>query len=169
MKVKKRNSTTERRRLNGIYRSALKIQEEKRTKQEQVDEKRLAEERGKQDEEPAAKERAAKEGAERARQQPEAAKRLKEEYIGRIKAKIEQNFFAWEGITGIPRAEFKIVLLPTGEVLSATLVKSSGNPAYDQAVERSIYKSAPLPVPPNNPELFREFRELRLPFTYVRR
>ena len=169
MKVKKRNSTTERRRLNGIYRSALKIQEEKRTKQEQVDEKRFAEERGKQDEEPAAKERAAKEGAERARQQSEAAKRLKDEYIAKIKAKIEQNTSAPEGMSGNPRAEFTIVLLPTGEVLSVKLVKSSGNPAYDDAVERGIFKSAPLPVPPNNPELFREFRELRLPFTYVRR
>ena len=94
---------------------------------------------------------------------------MKDEYIGKIKAKIEQNTFAPEGLTGNPRAEFKIVLLPTGEVLSATLVKSSGNPAYDEAVERSIYKSAPLPVPPNNPELFREFRELRLPFTYTHR
>jgi TonB family protein len=103
------------------------------------------------------------------RQDAEPARYLKDEFIGKIKAKIEQNTFAPEGLTGNPRAEFKIVLLPTGEVLSATLVKSSGNPAYDEAVERSIYKSAPLPLPPNNPELFREFRELRLPFTYVRR
>ena len=144
-----------------------KRKEDERKKQE--DEKRVAEEKRKQDEGRAAKERAAKEGAERARQQSEAAKRLKDEYIAKIKAKIEQNTSAPEGMSGNPRAEFTIVLLPTGEVLSATLVKSSGNPAYDQAVERSIYKSAPLPVPPNNPELFREFRELRLPFTYVRR
>lgn len=110
-----------------------------------------------------------KETAEGSRREAEAAQRRRDEYIGKIKAKIEQNTFAPEGLTGNPRAEFKIVLLPTGEVLSATLLKSSGNPAYDEAVERSIYKSVPLPLPPNNPELFREFRELRLPFTYVRR
>ena len=107
------------------------------------------------------------EALEVTRQEPEAARGRKDEFIAKIKAKIEQNTFAPEGLTGNPRAEFKIVLLPTGEVLSVTLVKSSGNPAYDDAVERSIYKSAPLPLPPNNPELFREFRELRLPFTYV--
>ena len=93
---------------------------------------------------------------------------MKDEYIAKIKAKIEQNTSAPEGMSGNPRAEFSIVLLPTGEVLSVKLVKSSGNIAYDGAVERGIFKSAPLPVPPNNPELFREFRELRLPFTYVR-
>ena len=70
---------------------------------------------------------------------------MKEETIAKIKAKIEQNTFAPEGMTGNPRAEFKIVLFPTGEVLSATMLKSSGNPAYDEAVQRGIYKSAPLP------------------------
>lgn len=107
--------------------------------------------------------------AEATPQETEAPRSLKDEYIGKIKAKIENNTFAPEGLSGNPRAEFRIVLLPTGEVLSATLLQSSGNPAYDEAVERSIYKSVPLPLPPNNPELFREFRELRLPFTYVRR
>ena len=103
------------------------------------------------------------------RQETIVEKGVKEEYIRKIKAKIERNSFVPEGLTGNPRVEFKIVLLPTGEVLSATLVKSSGIAAYDEAVERSIYKSVPLPLPPNNPELFREFRELRLPFAYVRR
>lgn len=108
-----------------------------------------------------------REAEEMTRQDAEPARGLKDEFIGKIKAKIEQNTFAPKGFTGNLRAEFKIVLLPTGEVLSVTLVKSSGNPPYDEAVERSIYKSAPLPLPPNNPELFREFRELRLPFSYM--
>lgn len=122
-----------------------------------------------QNEDQFARERAAKEVAERARQQAEAAKKLKDEYVVKIKSKIEQNTFAPEGLTGNPRAEFKIVLLPTSEAFNSTLIKSSGNPAYDEAVERSIYKSAPLPLPPNNPEFFRELRELRLPFTYTHR
>ena len=110
----------------------------------------------------------AKAAADKARQAAEQAKALKAEYISKIKAKIESNTSAVEGATGTLRAEFKIVLLPTGEVLSARLLKSSGNKAYDDAVERGIAKSVPLPLPPNNPELFREFRELRLPFTYER-
>ena len=57
-----------------------------------------------------------------------------------------------------------MVLLPGGEVLSATLRKSSGVEAYDAAVERAIMAAQPLPVP-SEPDLFQEnFRELHLKF-----
>jgi len=56
---------------------------------------------------------------------------------------------------------FDVVQLPTGEVLSARLRKSSGNKAYDDAVERAILKSSPLPRP-DRPDQFR--RELQLKF-----
>jgi colicin import membrane protein len=48
-------------------------------------------------------------------------------------------------------------------VLSVKLKKSSGYPAYDMAVERAIYASAPLPVP-GDPELFQQLRVLTLIF-----
>ena len=58
------------------------------------------------------------------------------------------------------------MVLPTGEVLEPILiVKSSGNKAYDEAVERGIIRSQPLPLP-EDPELWQQFRELRLPFTH---
>ena len=64
---------------------------------------------------------------------------------------------------GNPEARFEVVLLPGGDVLSATLRKSSGVPAYDEAVERAIWKAQPLPVPGD--DLFQEnFRELLLKF-----
>lgn len=102
---------------------------------------------------------------------PELTRRekIKQEYITKIKAKIERNTWAPEGLSGNPRAEFKITLLPTGEVLAAELTNSSGNPAFDEAVERSIFKSQPLPLPRPETTLFSEFRVLRLPFTYVSR
>ncbi|MDH4234089.1 MAG: TonB C-terminal domain-containing protein, partial [Gallionella sp.] len=46
------------------------------------------------------------------------------------------------------------------------LEKSSGNAAYDNAVERAILKSDPLPLPPD-PALFKEFRVLKLKFRPV--
>jgi len=41
--------------------------------------------------------------------------------------------------------------------------KSSGNAAYDNAVERGILKSDPLPLPPD-PAMFKDFRILELKF-----
>jgi len=40
-----------------------------------------------------------------------------------------------------------VSLLPTGDVLEAKLVISSGHQAYDDAVLRAILKSSPLPKP----------------------
>jgi colicin import membrane protein len=56
-----------------------------------------------------------------------------------------------------------VTLLPGGAVLKADLIKSSGYPAYDDAVERAILKSDPLPVPPDV-QLFGRFRQLDLVF-----
>ena len=38
---------------------------------------------------------------------------------------------------------------PTGEVLGMRIAKSSGNPWYDESVERAIQKASPLPAPPD--------------------
>jgi colicin import membrane protein len=55
-----------------------------------------------------------------------------------------------------------VTLLPGGEVLNVTLIRGSGNAAWDSAVERAIIKSQPLPLP-DDPQLFSQFRELILP------
>ena len=83
------------------------------------------------------------------------------EYMERIRSKVRQNIVEPPGMQGNPTAEFDVVVIPGGEVLSVRLARSSGVPAYDAAAERAIMKSAPLPLPPN-PELFSRFRDLRL-------
>jgi colicin import membrane protein len=62
---------------------------------------------------------------------------------------------------GNPEAIFDVVQLPTGEILDVQLRKSSGVRAYDDAVQRAILKSSPLPRP-DRPELFQ--RSLMLKF-----
>jgi colicin import membrane protein len=94
-------------------------------------------------------------------QQAAAKNKAQAEYIARIVAKVRSNWLLPPDIKGNPEAIFTVVQLPTGEVLSARVLKSSGNPAYDMAVERAILKSSPLPQPPSR-ELFE--RELRLTF-----
>jgi colicin import membrane protein len=61
------------------------------------------------------------------------------------------------------QAEFNVILIPGGSVMSTKLVKPSGSAAYDDAVDRAISKAEPLPVPPDL-SLFGKFRELHLTF-----
>ena len=92
---------------------------------------------------------AAREAQVRAEQQAAAAagERARADYISRIQAKIKGNINEPGDIPGNPEATFSVVQLPTGEIIDVRLVKSSGLRAYDEAVERAIRKSSPLPLP----------------------
>ena len=83
-------------------------------------------------------------------------------WTGKIRAKIRGNIpvSVVEEVRGNPEAIFDVTLLPTGEVLSVTRRKSSGHRGYDEAVERAILKSSPLPKP-DDPGLFQRRLELR--------
>ncbi len=69
------------------------------------------------------------------------------DYLGRIRGKIRGNIVLPPEIKGNPEAVFEVTQLPSGEVISVKVKKSSGNPALDAAVERAILKSSPLPKP----------------------
>ena len=69
-------------------------------------------------------------------------------YVAAITAKIKSNT-AYAGSTtmpGNPKAVFKVEQLPTGAIMSVRLVKSSGVPEFDRAVENGIKASTPLPT-----------------------
>ena len=77
------------------------------------------------------------------------------EYIDQIRRKIRGNIVLPGGIVGNPEAQFAVTQLPTGEILPPVVIKkSSGNKALDEAVERAILKSSPLPKP-KNPDDFK--------------
>lgn len=69
------------------------------------------------------------------------------DYLGRIRGKIRGNIVLPPDIKGNPEAVFEVTQLPSGEVISVKVKRSSGNPALDAAVERAILKSSPLPKP----------------------
>jgi colicin import membrane protein len=81
-------------------------------------------------------------------------------YIGKLKGKIRSNVVLPPNIAGNPEAIFDVVQLPTGEVMSVKLRKASGHKAYDDAVERAILKSSPLPRP-DRPEQFQRSLEIK--------
>jgi colicin import membrane protein len=82
-------------------------------------------------------------------------------YVDKIRSAIKSNLVLPSELKGNPEAIFDVIQLPTGDVMSVKLVKSSGYQLYDDAVERAIRKSSPLPKP-GKPEYFQ--RELQLKF-----
>lgn len=93
----------------------------------------------------------------------QASQRAKAEtdWIRSIQAKVRGNVIVPPDMAGNPEAIFEVVQLPTGEIIDVQLRKSSGVRAYDDAVQRAILKSSPLPRP-ERPELFQ--RSLTLKF-----
>jgi colicin import membrane protein len=69
------------------------------------------------------------------------------DWVNKVRAKIRGNVVLPPDIKGNPEAIFDVVQLPTGEVLSAKVRKTSGHQALDDAIERAILKSSPLPRP----------------------
>jgi colicin import membrane protein len=68
-------------------------------------------------------------------------------YVAAITALVKSNT-VYGGSTDVPnnpRVEFHVEQLPTGEIISVKKTKSSGIPAFDDAVEKGIIKSTPLP------------------------
>jgi colicin import membrane protein len=86
-----------------------------------------------------------------------------DKYRRLIQDRIRRFIVEPPNLQGNPEVEFEVRLLPGGDVLETSLriKRSSGNPAYDQAVERAILKASPLPLPPD-PAMFNMFRELNL-------
>ena len=79
--------------------------------------------------------------------QKSTAPKIDAGYQAAIAAKVKSNtvYAGDAGLPGNPKAVFKVDQLPTGEILSVRLTKSSGVPQFDDAVERGINKSSPLP------------------------
>jgi len=77
--------------------------------------------------------------------QKSSAPKLDSGYQAAIAAKVKSNTVYNGDEPGNPTVEFRIEQLPTGEILSVRKSKSSGVPAFDEAVERGIIKSSPLP------------------------
>jgi colicin import membrane protein len=87
--------------------------------------------------------------------------KIVDRYKAMISDKVRGNTRLPENLSGNPEVVYAVNVLPTGEIIKIKLVKSSGNTAYDQAVEKAIGKSSPLPVPSDR-EAAQHFRELEL-------
>ena len=117
--------------------------------------------------EKAKKEKAKREKAEREKQRQLQEEREVEEaaysaigaLVGRIGAKVRQNWNKPPGSMAGLETVISVKVQRTGEVRSVKVVKSSGNVYFDQSAENAVYKASPLPFPdePRYYEFIKEF------------
>lgn len=143
-----------------------------KAREEALQKKKLAEAEAlkkKQAAEAAAKSAASEEQKARdalAAQQAAAAKREMDKYMDGIRTKVKRFVLVPPSVQGNPEAEFTVTLLPGGEVLDVRLGKSSGNAAYDAAIESAIRKAQPFTVPAGT-EFQQYFRRFTMAFRPV--
>ena len=66
-------------------------------------------------------------------------------YAGRIRARIKPNIVYGDDKPGNPVAEVELRTAPDGAIIGRKLLKSSGQPAWDEAVLKAIDKTETLP------------------------
>lgn len=119
------------------------LEKEEKERLEEIAEKKRAEERSK-------------------RKQYESSEVKK--YKGLINNKISRNWVYLDSYGKGLVCVIQIRLLPSGDVLSANVIQSSGNIAFDRSAESAALKASPLPVPKNTDLFQREFRTVNLKF-----
>ncbi|MBI3545313.1 MAG: cell envelope integrity protein TolA, partial [Gammaproteobacteria bacterium] len=102
----------------------------------------------------AAEEKARQDAARAARAATEVDK-----YKALIRQRVSRSWSRPQGTSKGLKCVVSVRLTPSGEVLAASVVRSSGDSLFDRSVENAVYKSAPLPLPAD-PTLFDNFREI---------
>jgi colicin import membrane protein len=95
----------------------------------------------------------------KAAQAASARNKAMADYLGRIRGKIRGNIVVPPEVKGNPEAVFEVIQLPSGEIVTVHLKRSSGHAALDAAIERAILKSNPLPKP-GHADMFERSLEL---------
>jgi len=137
-----------------------KKQDDKAEREKKEAEARKAAEREAQDRKLLEIEKAAdaKVAAEKAAAERARASAM-QKYVAGIQSKVWARVALPPDLQGNPEAEFVVSLLPGGELLNVTKRKSSGNAAYDDAIERAIKQAQPFTVPSGDDfqQYFRQF------------
>jgi colicin import membrane protein len=168
--AKKREEDEGRKKAEAKKREEDEARKKAEAKKREEDEARKKAEAEKREEEKRRREEElARQEAERAAQAAASARQAEiDKWVNGIKVKIRSRANIPDTVRGNPEVHVLIRVLPGGEVLDITVTKRSGNPAYDNAIERGIRSASPLPVPPPNSELFPQFRELNLQIRHER-
>jgi colicin import membrane protein len=114
------------------------------------------------------KQRAQEKESKEAQEQQASGERVKQDLINRhamlMRNKIHQY---WRQPIGLDFTGFsckiEVRLLPTGEVVDAAVIESSGSVEFDRSTELAIRKASPLPMP-QEPDVAKEFHQFTFTF-----
>ena len=137
-----------------------------RKQREEAEKKRAAEIQQRQRDE-AMKRQAAEEARQRAERETELKRQLAEEegrsaaansgllnqYLAMIEQRVERNWNRPPSARPGLECEVKVAQAPGGTVLSVQMGRCNGDTAVMQSIEAAVYRSSPLPPPPD-PRLF---------------
>ena len=146
-----------------------KVEAEKKRKAEEEARRKAEAERKRKEEEARRKAeqelqaRLAAEQAREAAQRQSAMQRMVDEYVLYIQEKVQRSWIRPPSSGTELSCTVEVRLIPSGEVIDAQIVRSSGNSAFDRSVEAAVFKASPLPVPPD-PVVMEQFRSLRFEF-----
>ena len=144
-----------------------KAAQEKAQKQKEQEQKRAAEvarqqeqkRQQKQAEQSLQQQMAAEEKTRQDAERAARAATVVDQYKVLIRQRVSQSWSRPLGSAKGLKCTVHVSLTPSGGVLAAKVVKSSGNPVFDRSVENAVFKAEPLPLP-NDPTLFDNFREI---------
>ena len=143
---------------------------EKKRKEQELKQKDTEEKLARLEKERQAKQ-AQLEKEEKERQEKEAQKKRAvyeqsevAKYKGLIRNEITRNWIFPVSYQKGMKCKILVRLIPSGDVVSFSIIQSSGNSAFDRSVEMAVQKASPLPVPKSNTGLFEHFREVEFVF-----
>jgi len=155
--AKEQRLEEERRRLEEELRREEEEERQRQEAERQLAESLEAEERERR-KAAEAEERERKEAARQAR-----ALTAAEKYKLLIRQKVSRNWARPPGAQAGLQCTVRVRLVPSGDVLQVTVVKTSGDERFDRSVENAVYKASPLPIPEDR-DLFEYFREIEFIF-----
>lgn len=92
---------------------------------------------------------------------PEAIGSYEADLMARIVAQWSRPPSARNGMS----CDLRLALVPTGELVSVTLVRSSGNAAFDRSAELAVRRAAPFQVPEDPAVFDAYFRSVTVTFS----
>ncbi|MCK5668609.1 MAG: cell envelope integrity protein TolA, partial [Gammaproteobacteria bacterium] len=100
-------------------------------------------------------------------EEDELQKQKDQELINKIAARMVRSIGNEFNKTGLPEGlecVLRVRLIPGGEVIDVSIVKSSGNEIFDRRAESATRKASPLPVPDDLIIFERHFRDNTITF-----